>query len=96
MQLFTGLSIYKLTRSSNLLNFIHLLDLSVIYFRIWEIVNRIAKSIEVKMNANERVYLPMHIIRGIFTHFAIDNIGFQEDTPGGRNTWVNSSYISNN
>lgn len=34
----------------------------------------------VKMKSNGGLYLPPHIVRGSFTHFAIDGIDFQEET----------------
>ena len=63
LQVFTGLPIYQLTCSSNLVNFIHSLGLSVNYSHIWEIINRIAKSVVVKMNANERLLATGHNTR---------------------------------
>lgn len=69
------------------MNFIHSLGLSVHYSRIWEILNRIAKSVVGKINADGGLYLPADILQGKFTHFAIDNIDFQEDTPNGRNSY---------
>ena len=38
-------------------------------------------------------YLPPDIIRGRFTHFAIDSIDFQEDIPNGWNTLHGSVVV---
>ena len=86
LQVSIGLSVHQLTRSSNLVNFLHSVGLSVHYSRIWDIENKIAKSVIAKMNEQGGLYLPSDIVSGRFIHFAVDNIDFQEDTPDGRNT----------
>lgn len=73
VQVFTGLSVYQLTRSSNVVIFLHSLGLSVHYSRIWETLNTLAKSVVVKMNANGGLHRPPDIVHGRFKHFAIGN-----------------------
>ena len=65
------------------MNFLHSVGLSVHYSRIWDIENKITKSVIAKMNEHGGLYLPPDVVLGKFIHFTVDNIDFQEDTPEG-------------
>ena len=78
-----GLYFYQETRSIEVIDTLSKLNLTISYDRILKIETGIAKEIE---KNNNGVFVPPNIIYNTpILHFAIDNVYFSNDTPGGKN-----------
>ena len=86
LQVGVGLALHKETRSKKLVDMISRFGLSVTYDRVKEIEGMIAKAVVKKMEETNGIYIPPELTAGRFTHFATDNLDFQENTPDGKRT----------
>jgi hypothetical protein len=86
LQVGLGLTLYKETRSRKLVDLVSRFGLSVNYDRIKQINESIAKAVVKRMEITNGIYVPPELKNGEFTHFAADNLDFQEDTPDGKRT----------
>ena len=86
LQVGVGLTLHRETRSRKLVDLISRFGLSVTYDRVNEIEGMIATAIAKQMSNTNGIYIPPELKKGKFTHFAADNLDFQEDTPDGKRT----------
>lgn len=86
LQVGVGLTLHKETRSRKLVDMISRFGLSVNYDRVREIEGMIAKAVVKRMETTNGIYIPSELKTGRFTHFATDNLDFQENTPDGKRT----------
>ena len=75
-----GLLIHKKTSSTEIVNILADLNLSIDYDHILRILTDIAVAVTENMKENNGVYVPSQIIPGSPVCFAVDNCDFRNDT----------------
>ena len=86
-QLAVGLAVHQAVRSKELIKMLHGFEMCVDYNRILRVEAQIESSVLNRMSQNDGVYLPPDIVKSRHVFFAIDNVGFAEDTPDGKRTF---------
>ena len=66
---------------------LHGFGMLVDYNRILRVEAQIEASILKRMELNDGLYIPPDLVLGRHVFFAVDNVDFAEDTPGGKNTF---------
>ena len=61
--------------------------MSVDYNRNLRVEAQIEGSVLKRMQLNDDLYIPPDLVLGRDVFFAVDNVGFAEDTPDGKNTF---------
>ena len=77
-----GLLIHQMTRSKTLINN---LILFCIYYIILGYQTAIAKTVIQEVETNNRLYLPLPIVKEQPVYFAIDNVDFKNNTRNSKN-----------
>ena len=80
-----GLKVHSLTRSRQLIDYLHKLGISPTYDRILRIETKLAEAVLENMTQTG-VYVPYGLKLQQPVFFAADNIDFDEDTPDGKST----------
>ena len=60
--------------------------MAVEYNRLLRVESQIEKTVLKRIESEGGMFLPPDIVKGRHVYFAIDNIGFSEDTPDGKRT----------
>ena len=84
LQVGVGLALHRQTRSAKLVNFCSQIGISINYDRVIRIENHIAETVIGHMEITDGIYIPPELEPNMFTHFATDNLDFNEDTPDGK------------
>ena len=84
LQVGVGLTLHRQTRSAKLVNFCSQIGISINYDRVKRIENNIAETVIAHMENTDGIYIPPDLEPNMFTHFATDNLDFNEDTPDGK------------
>ena len=89
-----GLAVYVFhrTRSRDVITALSRLGHCVSYTNLQRILTTIALEMQSKTD-KDQIYIPSNIIYGGFTHFAIDNLDFQENTLDGSSMHVTSMVM---
>ena len=86
LQLAVGIAVHQAVRSKQLITMLHGFGMSVDYNRILRVEAQIEASVLKRMELNDGLYIPPDLDLGRHVFFAVDNVDFAEDTPGGKNT----------
>ena len=85
-QVAVGITIHQAIRSKQLVNMLHGFGLSVEYNRLLRVEAQIESSVLKRMEESNGLFLSPDVVKGRHVFFAIDNVGFAEDTYDGRKT----------
>ena len=86
-QLAIGLAVHQAVRSKELISLLCGFGMSVDYYRVLRVETQIEASVLKRIEQNDGVYIPPDIVVGRHVFFAVDNVDFCEDTPGGKRTF---------
>ena len=86
-QLAVGIAEHQAVRNKQLITMLHGFGISVDYNRILRVEAQIEASVLKRMELNDGLYIPPDLVLGRHVLFAVDNVDFAEDTPGGKNTF---------
>ena len=87
LQLAVGIAVHQAVRSKQLITMLHGFGMSVDYNRILRVEAQIEASVLKRMELNDGLHIPPDLVLGRHVFFAVDNVDFVEDTPGGKNTF---------
>ena len=87
LQLAVWIAVHQAVRNKQLITMLHGFGMSVDYNRILRIEAQIEASVLKRMELNDALYIPPDLVLGRYIVFAVDNVDFAEDTPGGTNTF---------
>ena len=87
LQLAVGIAVHQGVGNKQLITMLHGFGMSVDYNRILRVEAQIEASVLKRMELNDGIYIPPDLVLGRHVFFAVDNVNFAEDTPGGKNTF---------
>ena len=82
----TGLFVHHLTRSKQLIEYLHMAGDSTSYPTVNRIDSSIAQSQISRFEENDNTFVPEGVVPGKFVQFAADNFDMQEETLDGKGT----------
>lgn len=82
----TGLFVHHLTRSKQLIEYLHMAGDSISYPTVNRIDSSIAQSQLSRFEENDNTFVPESVVPGKFVQFAADNFDMQEETLDGKGT----------